>query len=261
MDGMKKLGNEKKLGKTKLVKSNTEGHMADQPFQITVAVLDMVRNLSAEGFKAREIAPRLGISETAVYTYIKRNIEFARAVADGKKAFKDAEKAVKEKARKERAAAAKKAAEEKEEKAKQKAIADKCAEEKKAATAESTAAIRKAKIQAAAMPPANTAPPPAKTEKQEELTEDAKLLFITPGMPNAKLMNRYASRMVQLLDKMLDTSIQTGRSNRLIELLVEVVYGWQKTQNVTLTAKVERPVESMEDNKLIDVINIGADDE
>ena len=235
--------------------------MADQPFQITAAVLDTVRNLSAEGFKAREIAPRLGISETAVYTYIKRNIEFARAVADGKKAFKDAEKAVKGKARKERAAAAKKAAEEKEEKAKQKAIADKCAEEKKAATAESTAAIRKAKIQAAAMPPANTAPPPAKNEKPEELTEDAKLLFITPGMPNAKLMNRYASRMVQLLDKMLDTSIQTGRSNRLIELLVEVVYGWQKTQNVTLTAKVERPVESMEDNKLIDVINIGADDE
>ena len=231
--------------------------MADQAFQITAAVLDTVRNLSAEGFKAREIAPRLGISETAVYTYIKRNIEFARAVADGKKAFKDAEKAVKEKARKERAAAAKKAAEEKEEKAKQKAIADKCAEEKKAATAES----RKAKIQAAAMPPANAAPPPAKTEKPEELTEDAKLLFITPGMPNARLMNRYASRMVQLLDKMLDTSIQTGRSNRLIELLVEVVYGWQKTQNVTLTAKVERPVESMEDNKLIDVINIGADDE
>ena len=235
--------------------------MADQAFQITAAVLDMVRNLSAEGFKAREIAPRLGISETAVYTYIKRNIEFARAVADGKKAFKDAEKAVKEKARKERAAAAKKAAEEKEEKAKQKAIADKCAEEKRAVTAESTAAIRKAKIQAAAMPPANTAPPPAKNEKPEELTEDAKLLFITPGMPNARLMNRYASRMVQLLDKMLDTSIQTGRSNRLIELLVEVVYGWQKTQNVTLTAKVERPVESMEDNKLIDVINIGADDE
>jgi transposase len=235
--------------------------MADQPFQITAAVLDTVRNLSAEGFKAREIAPRLGISETTIYAYIKRNIEFARAIADGKKAFKDAEKAVKEKARKERAAAAKKAAEEKEEKAKQKAIADKCAEEKKAATAESTAAIRKAKIQAAAMPPANTAPPPAKTEKPEELTEDAKLLFITPGMPNAKLMNRYASRMVQLLDKMLDTSIQTGRSNRLIELLVEVVYGWQKTQNIALTAKVERPVESMEDNKLIDVINIGADDE
>ena len=235
--------------------------MADQPFQITAAVLDTVRNLSAEGFKAREIAPRLGISETTIYAYIKRNIEFARAVAEGKKAFKDAEKAVKEKARKERAAAAKKAAEEKEEKAKQKAIADKCAEEKKAAAAESTAAIRKAKIQAAAMPPANTAPPPAKTEKPEELTEDAKLLFITPGMPNARLMNRYASRMVQLLDKMLDTSIQTGRSNRLIELLVEVVYGWQKTQNVTLTAKVERPVESMEDNKLIDVINIGADDE
>ncbi len=235
--------------------------MADQPFQVTAAVLDTVRNLSAEGFKAREIAPRLGISETTIYAYIKRNIEFARAVADGKKAFKDAEKAVKEKARKERAAAAKKAAEEKEEKAKQKAIADKCAEEKKAATAESTAAIRKAKIQAAAMPPANTAPPPAKTEKPEELTEDAKLLFITPGMPNARLMNRYASRMVQLLDKMLDTSIQTGRSNRLIELLVEVVYGWQKTQNIALTAKVERPVESMEDNKLIDVINIGADDE
>ena len=217
--------------------------MADQPFQITAAVLDTVRNLSAEGFKAKEIAPRLGISETAVYTYIKRNIEFARAIADGKKAFK----ALKEKAKNEKVEATKKAA--------------KRTAEKKAATAENAAAIRKAKIQAAAMPPANTAPPPAKTEKPEELTEDAKLLFITPGMPNAKLMNRYASRMVQLLDKMLDTSIQTGRSNRLIELLVEVVYGWQKTQNVTLTAKVERPVESMEDNKLIDVINIGADDE
>lgn len=218
--------------------------MADQPFQITAAVLDTVRNLSAEGFKAREIAPHLGISETAVYTYIKRNIEFARAIAEGKKAFK-AEK----KTRKEKTAAAKKAT-------------AKSTAEKKAATAENAAAIRKAKIQAAAaMPPANTAPPPAKTEKQEELTEDAKLLFITPGMPNARLMNRYASRMVQLLDKMLDTGIQTGRSNRLIELLVEVVYGWQKTQNIALTAKVERPVESMEDNKLIDVINIGADDE
>lgn len=226
--------------------------MADQPFQITAAVLDTVRNLSAEGFKAREIAPRLGISETTIYAYIKRNIEFARAVAEGKKAFKDAEKAVKEKARKERAAAAKKA------------------EEKKAATVENAKAIRKAKIQAAVMPPANPAPPlaktekaarTAKTEKPEELTEDAKLLFITPGMPNAKLMNRYASRMVQLLDKLLDTSIQTGRASRMIELLVEVVYGWQKTQNVAITAKVERPVESMEDNKLIDVINIGADDE
>ena len=248
--------------------------MADQAFQITTAVLDMVRNLSAEGFKAREIAPRLGISETAVYTYIKRNIEFARAVADGKKAFKDAEKIRKEKAQNEKAAAAKKAAEkaakEKEEKtrqraeqrAKRNAVAAKRTAERKAATAESTAAIRKAKIQAAAaMPPANTAPPPAKNEKPEELTEDAKLLFITPGMPNARLMNRYASRMVQLLDKMLDTSIETGRSNRLIELLVEVVYGWQKTQNIALTAKVERPVESMEDNKLIDVINVGADDE
>lgn len=247
--------------------------MADQPFQITAAVLDTVRNLSAEGFKAREIAPRLGISETAVYTYIKRNIEFARAVADGKKAFKDAEKVRKEKAQNEKVAAAEKAAEkaakEKEEKIRQRAeqrtkrnaVAAKRTAEKKAATAENAAAIRKAKIQAAAMPPANTAPPPAKNEKPEELTEDAKLLFITPGMPNARLMNRYASRMVQLLDKMLDTSIQTGRSNRLIELLVEVVYGWQKTQNVTLTAKVERPVESMEDNKLIDVINIGADDE
>ena len=217
--------------------------MADQPFQITAAVLDTVRNLSAEGFKAREIAPRLGISETAVYTYIKRNIEFARAIADGKKAFK----ALKEKAKNEKVEATKKAA--------------KRTAEKKAATAENAAAIRKAKIQAAAMAPTNAAPPPAKTEKPEELTEDAKLLFITPGMPNARLMNRYASRMVQLLDKMLDTSIETGRSNRLIELLVEVVYGWQKTQNVTLTAKVERPVESMEDNKLIDVINIGADDE
>ena len=230
--------------------------MADQPFQITAAVLDTVRNLSAEGFKAREIAPRLGISETTIYAYIKRNIDFARAIADGKKAFKDAEKVRKEKKAAERAEE-KKAARRAEEKKAAKRTA-----ERKAATAENAAAIRKAKIQAAAaMPPANTAPPPAKNEKPEELTEDAKLLFITPGMPNAKLMNRYASRMVQLLDKMLDTSIQTGRSNRLIELLVEVVYGWQKTQNVTLTAKVERPVESMEDNKLIDVINIGADDE
>ena len=230
--------------------------MADQPFQITAAVLDTVRNLSAEGFKAREIAPRLGISETTIYAYIKRNIDFARAIADGKKAFKDAEKVRKEKKAAERAEE-KKAARRAEEKK-----AAKRSEEKKAATAENAAAIRKAKIQAAAaMPPANTAPPPAKNEKPEELTEDAKLLFITPGMPNAKLMNRYASRMVQLLDKMLDTSIQTGRSNRLIELLVEVVYGWQKTQNIALTAKVERPVESMEDNKLIDVINIGADDE
>ena len=217
--------------------------MADQPFQITAAVLDTVRNLSAEGFKAREIAPHLGISETTIYAYIKRNTDFARAVADGKKAFKDAEKT-----RKKKTAAAKKAT-------------AKITAEKKAAPAENAAAIRKAKIQAAAMPPANVAPPPEKNEKPEELTEDAKLLFITPGMPNAKLMNRYASRMVQLLDKMLDTSIQTGRSNRLIELLVEVVYGWQKTQNIALTAKVERPVESMEDNKLIDVINIGADDE
>lgn len=230
--------------------------MADQPFQITAAVLDTVRNLSAEGFKAREIAPRLGISETTIYAYIKRNIDFARAIADGKKAFKDAEKVRKEKKAAERAEE-KKAARRAEEKKAAKRTA-----EKKAATAENAAAIRKAKIQAAAaMPPANTAPPPAKNEKPEELTEDAKLLFITPGMPNAKLMNRYASRMVQLLDKMLDTSIQTGRSNRLIELLVEVVYGWQKTQNIALTAKVERPVESMEDNKLIDVINIGADDE
>ena len=230
--------------------------MADQPFQITAAVLDTVRNLSAEGFKAREIAPRLGISETAIYAYIKRNIDFARAIADGKKAFKDAEKVRKEKKAAERAEE-KKAARRAEEKKAAKRTA-----EKKAATAENAAAIRKAKIQAAAaMPPANAAPPPAKNEKPEELTEDAKLLFITPGMPNAKLMNRYASRMVQLLDKMLDTSIQTGRSNRLIELLVEVVYGWQKTQNIALTAKVERPVESMEDNKLIDVINIGADDE
>ena len=230
--------------------------MADQPFQITAAVLDTVRNLSAEGFKAREIAPRLGISETTIYAYIKRNIEFARAVADGKKSFKDAEKARKEKA------AAKRAEEKKAVKREEEKKAAKRAEEKKAATAENAAAIRKAKIQAAAaMPPASITPPPAKTEKPEELTEDAKLLFITPGMPNARLMNRYASRMVQLLDKMLDTSIQTGRSNRLIELLVEVVYGWQKTQNVTLTAKVERPVESMDDGKLIDVINIGADDE
>ena len=252
--------------------------MADNAIMITPDVLMRVRELTAAGFKCKDLGQELGVTERKIYSLIERNIEFARAVADGKKAFNDAEKVRKEKAQNEKAAAAKKAAEkaakEKEEKtrqraeqraeqrAKRNAIAAKRTAEKKAATAENAAAIRKAKIQAAAaMPPANTAPPPAKTEKQEELTEDAKLLFITPGMPNAKLMNRYASRMVQLLDKMLDTSIQTGRSNRLIELLVEVVYGWQKTQNIALTAKVERPVESMEDNKLIDVINIGADDE
>ena len=251
--------------------------MADNAIMITPDVLMRVRELTAAGFKCKDLASELSVTERKIYSLIERNIEFARAVADGKKAFMDAEKARKEKAQNEKAdekaSAAKKAAEEKEEKnrqrAKQRAAkraeekkAAKRSEEKKAATAENAAAIRKAKIQAAAaMPPANTAPPPVKAEKPEELTEDAKLLFITPGMPNAKLMNRYASRMVQLLDKMLDTSIQTGRSNRLIELLVEVVYGWQKTQNIALTAKVERPVESMEDNKLIDVINIGADDE
>lgn len=247
--------------------------MADNAIMITPDVLMRVRELTAAGFKCKDLASELSVTERKIYSLIERNIEFARAVADGKKAFMDAEKARKEKAQNEKAdekaSAAKKAAEEKEEKnrqraeqrAKQKEISDKRTAEKKAATAENAAAIRKAKIQAAAMPLANTAPPPVKNEKTEELTEDAKLLFITPGMPNARLMNRYASRMVQLLDKMLDTSIQTGRSNRLIELLVEVVYGWQKTQNIALTAKVERPVESMEDNKLIDVINIGADDE
>ena len=248
--------------------------MADNAIMITPDVLMRVRELTAAGFKCKDLASELSVTERKIYSLIERNIEFARAVADGKKAFMDAEKARKEKAQNEKAdekaAAAKKAAEEKEEKnrqraeqrVKQKEISDKRTAERKAATAENAAAIRKAKIQAAAaMPPANAAPPPAKNEKPEELTEDAKLLFITPGMPNARLMNRYASRMVQLLDKMLDTSIQTGRSNRLIELLVEVVYGWQKTQNIALTAKVERPVESMEDNKLIDVINIGADDE
>ena len=251
--------------------------MADNAIMITPDVLMRVRELTAAGFKCKDLASELSVTERKIYSLIERNIEFARAVADGKKAFMDAEKARKEKAQNEKAdekaSAAKKAAEEKEEKSRQRAKqraakraeekkAAKRTAEKKAATAENAAAIRKAKIQAAAaMPPANTAPPPTKNEKPEELTEDAKLLFITPGMPNAKLMNRYASRMVQLLDKMLDTSIQTGRSNRLIELLVEVVYGWQKTQNIALTAKVERPVESMEDNKLIDVINIGADDE
>ena len=234
--------------------------MAGNAITITPDVLMRVRELTAAGFKCKDLASELSVTERKIYSLIERNIEFARAVAEGKQAFNDAEKIRKAKGSGRgpgfRAAA-------------KHTVADKAPHEvelapaveaqrvQKAAAAES----RKAKIQAAAMPPANTAPPPAKTEKPEELTEDAKLLFITPGMPNARLMNRYASRMVQLLDKMLDTSIQTGRSNRLIELLVEVVYGWQKTQNVTLTAKVERPVESMEDNKLIDVINIGADDE
>ena len=238
--------------------------MAGNAIMITPDVLMRVRELTAAGFKCKDLAQELSVTERKIYSLIERNIEFARAVAEGKKAFSDAEKLRKAKGtgrRPEfRAVLAKHTAEQK--------AADKAPHEvelapaveaqrvQKAAAAES----RKAKIQAA-MPPANTAPPPAKTEKPEELTEDAKLLFITPGMPNARLMNRYASRMVQLLDKMLDTSIQTGRSNRLIELLVEVVYGWQKTQNIALTAKVERPVESMEDNKLIDVINIGADDE
>ena len=239
--------------------------MAGNAITITPDVLMRVRELTAAGFKCKDLASELSVTERKIYSLIERNIEFARAVAEGKQAFNDAEKIRKAKGagrRPEfRAATVKHTAEQKaEEKAPHEvelAPAVEAQRVQKAAAAES----RKAKIQAAAMPPANTAPPPAKTEKQEELTEDAKLLFITPGMPNARLMNRYASRMVQLLDKMLDTSIQTGRSNRLIELLVEVVYGWQKTQNIALTAKVERPVESMEDNKLIDVINIGADDE
>ena len=240
--------------------------MADNAIMITPDVLMRVRELTAAGFKCKDLASELSVTERKIYSLIERNIEFARAVAEGKQAFNDAEKIRKAKGSGGRSgfrtAAVKHTAEQK---AAEKDLCDvklapsvEAQRVQKAAAAES----RKAKIQAAAaMPPANTAPPPAKNEKPEELTEDAKLLFITPGMPNAKLMNRYASRMVQLLDKMLDTSIQTGRSNRLIELLVEVVYGWQKTQNVTLTAKVERPVESMEDNKLIDVINIGADDE
>lgn len=235
--------------------------MAGNAITITPDVLMRVRELTAAGFKCKDLASELSVTERKIYSLIERNIEFARAVAEGKQAFNDAEKIRKAKGSGRGPgfrAAAKHTAADKALHEVELAPAVEAQRVQKAAAAES----RKAKIQAAAaMPPANTAPPPAKNEKPEELTEDAKLLFITPGMPNARLMNRYASRMVQLLDKMLDTSIQTGRSNRLIELLVEVVYGWQKTQNVTLTAKVERPVESMEDNKLIDVINIGADDE
>ena len=234
--------------------------MAGNAITITPDVLMRVRELTAAGFKCKDLASELSVTERKIYSLIERNIEFARAVAEGKQAFNDAEKIRKAKGSGRGSgfrAAAKHTAADKALHEVELAPAVEAQRVQKAAAAES----RKAKIQAAAMPPANTAPPPVKNEKPEELTEDAKLLFITPGMPNARLMNRYASRMVQLLDKMLDTSIQTGRSNRLIELLVEVVYGWQKTQNVTLTAKVERPVESMEDNKLIDVINIGADDE
>ena len=234
--------------------------MAGNAITITPDVLMRVRELTAAGFKCKDLASELSVTERKIYSLIERNIEFARAVAEGKQAFNDAEKIRKAKGSGRGPgfrATAKHTAADKAPHEVELAPAVEAQRVQKAAAAES----RKAKIQAAAMPPANTAPPPAKNEKPEELTEDAKLLFITPGMPNARLMNRYASRMVQLLDKMLDTSIQTGRSNRLIELLVEVVYGWQKTQNVTLTAKVERPVESMEDNKLIDVINIGADDE
>ena len=234
--------------------------MAGNAITITPDVLMRVRELTAAGFKCKDLASELSVTERKIYSLIERNIEFARAVAEGKQAFNDAEKIRKAKGSGRGPgfrAAAKHTAADKAPHEVELAPAVEAQRVQKAAAAES----RKAKIQAAAMPPANTAPPPAKDEKPEELTEDAKLLFITPGMPNAKLMNRYASRMVQLLDKMLDTSIQTGRSNRLIELLVEVVYGWQKTQNIALTAKVERPVESMEDNKLIDVINIGADDE
>ena len=234
--------------------------MAGNAITITPDVLMRVRELTAAGFKCKDLASELSVTERKIYSLIERNIEFARAVAEGKQAFNDAEKIRKAKGSGREPgfrAAAKHTAADKAPHEVELAPSVEAQRVQKAVAAES----RKAKIQAAAMPPANTAPPPAKNEKPEELTEDAKLLFITPGMPNAKLMNRYASRMVQLLDKMLDTSIQTGRSNRLIELLVEVVYGWQKTQNIALTAKVERPVESMEDNKLIDVINIGADDE
>ena len=200
--------------------------MAGNAITITPDVLMRVRELTAAGFKCKDLASELSVTERKIYSLIERNIEFARAVAEGKQAFNDAEKIRKAKGSGRGPgfrAAAKHTAADKAPHEVELAPSVEAQRVQKAVAAES----RKAKIQAAAMPPANTAPPPAKNEKPEELTEDAKLLFITPGMPNAKLMNRYASRMVQLLDKMLDTSIQTGRSNRLIELLVEVVYGWQ----------------------------------
>ena len=173
--------------------------MAGNAIMITPDVLMRVRELTAAGFKYKDLASELSVTERKIYSLIERNIEFARAVAEGKQAFNDAEKIRKAKGpgrRPEFSTTAKHTAEV------ELAPAVEAQRVQKAAAAES----RKAKIQAAAMAPTNAAPPPAKTEKPEELTEDAKLLFITPGMPNAQLMNRYASRMVQLLDKMLDTT-------------------------------------------------------
>ena len=89
--------------------------MADNAIMITPDVLMRVRELTAAGFKCKDLASELSVTERKIYSLIERNIEFARAVADGKKAFMDAEKARKEKAQNEKAdekaSAAKKAAE------------------------------------------------------------------------------------------------------------------------------------------------------
>ena len=66
--------------------------MAGNAIMITPDVLTRVRELTAAGFKYKDLASELSVTERKIYSLIERNIEFARAVAEGKKAFSDAEK-------------------------------------------------------------------------------------------------------------------------------------------------------------------------
>ena len=147
--------------------------MAGNAITITPDVLMRVRELTAAGFKCKDLASELSVTERKIYSLIERNIEFARAVAEGKQAFNDAEKIRKAKGSGRGPgfrAAAKHTAADKAPHEVELAPAVEAQRVQKAAAAES----RKAKIQAAAaMPPANTAPPPVKNEKPEELTEVA----------------------------------------------------------------------------------------
>ena len=79
--------------------------MAGNAITITPDVLMRVRELTAAGFKCKDLASELSVTERKIYSLIERNIEFARAVAEGKKAFSDAEKIRKAKGAESRAAA------------------------------------------------------------------------------------------------------------------------------------------------------------
>ena len=66
--------------------------MAGNAIMITPDVLTRVRELTAAGFKYKDLASEVSVTERKIYSLIERNIEFARAVAEGKQAFNDAEK-------------------------------------------------------------------------------------------------------------------------------------------------------------------------